>query len=717
MSPEQEHEVTFKNKFYAARMAFESILFEKELAGPKKEDWKKGPLGLAVLVLVSCVFLWQWKARQGDLFSAEEAARVTVVQKYMADYEAEGPAALLGTGAVKGGAAQPPLYYLSYLPVLKFVTADIGTAVFLVNAFYLALLLSFVYYALRRHRNTVSSLTAAAAAASFPFVLECARSLSPQIATLAFTAGFWCFYLNSDDFEKPKPLFWMGLMFSCGVLTDVFYWVYILPLLPMMIAVASGHLNRAEMLKGLLPGILAGVPWYTMNAVSFYGAWLARSAAGADLSRWDKFWWLLKASAAEMHLVFFVLGAAAMIWMYYSVFMPYQGKEKVGLWFAVPYLFFTLLGLREVEYMYPALLPFAIALGVMVPGKLRYPAGALAAVLMLINGSGLVGVKYLPGVSLAPVFGSAVVVSGGDFSEKFLAAVRPAAEGRRSAVVCLVGGGDYLNSDTIRVMLSRRGFAGVKVVNSGAGLASFCDVLALTPSASPEAAATSSRILAASWLRLAFEESPPVSLPSGDTRLYYKRRVLPFDHGEGVFRYPRLDIGGLRLRDVVIRTRGFDAASGRYPKADISAVYGSYGDMDIHMFSATAANFSYAVENGAPVVLSASPIKITGAKIPDFAVSRLLENSGFPATGIDASFGDGTLVVSGTMGDKPVEAELEVRLEGRKVLLSPRSVRIGETGFEPKYIPLLRYSFDLDELPVNITFDSLSIRPAMAEIN
>ncbi|MDQ7773237.1 MAG: hypothetical protein RDU13_06910 [Elusimicrobiales bacterium] len=715
MSPEQEHEVTFKNKFYAARMAFESILFEKELSGPKKEDWKKGVLGLAVLVLVSSVFLWQWKARQGDLFSAREAARVTVVQKYLAAYEAEGPVALLGTGSVTGGAAQPPLYYLTYLPVLKFVTSDIGAAVFLVNAFYLSLLLAFVYYALRRHRNAVSSLTAAAAAASFPFVLECARSLSPQIATLAFTAGFWCFYLNSDDFEKPKPLFWMGLMFSLGVLTDAFYWVYILPLMPMMFAVATGHMNRSEMLKGLLPGIVAGVPWYLMNALSFYNAWLARAAAGADLSRWDKFWWLLKASAGEMHLPFFLLGAAAMLWMYYSVFMPYQGKEKIGLWFAVPYLFFTLLGLRQAEYMYPALLPFAIALGVMVPSKLRYPAGALAAVLMLINASGLVGVKYLPGVSLAPVFGSGVVVSGGDFSGKFLAAVRPAAEGRRSAVVCLVGRGEYLNPDTVRVMLHRHGFAGVKVVDSGAELASLCDVLALTPSASPAAAAVTARVRAASWLEPAFQRAGVISLPSGDTELYHKRRILPFDQGSGTFRYASLSIGGLELRDVAITARGFDPASGRYPKADISSAYASYDEMDIHGFSATAANFSYAIEDGRPVIISASPVRLTGGKITDFSVARFLEKRGFPVRDLEVRFGDG-MMISGTMGGKPVEAELTVELRGRKLLVTPRTVRYGETGFEPKYIPLLKYSLDLDDLPLDVRVDSLVIGASMAEI-
>ncbi len=715
MSPEREHEVTFKNKFYAARMAFESILFEKELAGPKKEDWKKGPLGLAALVLLSSLFLWQWKARQGDLFSAGEAARVVAVQKYMAAYEAEGPAALLGTGSVAGRAAQPPLYYLSYLPVLRFVTSDIGAAVFLANAFYLALLLCFVYYALRRHRNTVSSLTAAAAAASFPFVLECARSLSPQIATLAFTAGFWCFYLNSDDFEKPKPVFWMGLMFSLGVLTDTFYWVYVLPLLPMMIAVAAGHMNRSEMFKGLLPGIVAGVPWYLMNAVSFYNAWLARSASAADLSRWDKFWWLLGASAGEMHLPFFLLGAAALLWMYYSVFMPYQGKEKVALWFVVPYLFFTLLGLRQAEYMYPALLPFAIALGVMVPGRLRYPAGALAAVLMLVNGSGLVGVKYLPGVKLAPVFGSEVVVSGGDFSEKFLSVVRPAAEGRRLSVVCLVGGGEYLNPDTVRVMLSRAGLSGVKVVNSGAGLASFCDVLALTPSASPEAAAAAARVRASSWLAAAFESGGTLSLPGGETALFAKRRVMPFDHGSGTLRYPRLSIGGLTLRDVAIRVGEIDRASGRYPKADISSSYASFDEMDIHGFSATAANFSFALENGAPVVLTASPVRLTGGKITDFSVAGFLERRGFPVKQLEVRFED-DMIVSGRMGGKPVEAELGLELKGRKLLVTPRKVRYGETDFEPRYIPLLRYSLDLDELPVDLRLESLSIGASIAEI-
>ncbi len=712
---EQKHEVSFKNRFLATRMVFESILFEKELSSPKSESWKKGPLGLAVLVLVCSVFLWQWKARQGDVFNAAEAARVNMVQKYQTAVETLGPQALLGSGALQAGAAQPPFYYLTFLPVLKFVTPDIGSAVFLVNAFYLAFLLGSVYYALRRHRNAVTALSAAVATAALPFVMGAARSLSPQIATLAFTAAFWAFYLNSDDFELPRPVFWMGLMFSFGMLTDKFFWVYTLPLLPMMGAVAMGHLHRAELFKGLLPGIVAGVPWYLMNLVSFYNGWLTRSFPGADLSHLEKFFWLLKAAAAEMHLPLFILGGLAMLWMYYSVFMPYQGKEKVALWFVVPYLFFTLTGMRAPELLYPALLPFGIAMGVMTPSKLRYPGALLAVLLLVLNASGLVAPRYLPGIKLAPLFGGTVVMRGDDFSGKFVETVRAVLAGRSSAVVCLTGTSEYLNRDTLSVMLERRELQGIRVVEAGPELASVCDVLALTPSASPKAASETSRIKASPWLPAAFAEAGTVVTPGGATELYSKRRILPGGGKPGRFFYPSLSLAGLTLRDAVITADVFDEKSGRYPKADISAVYASFGELDIHGFSATVANFALMPGEKGPVILSASPVLLTDGKIPDYSVGRFLESLDFPVKNLDLRFDDG-IFLSGTMGGKAVGAELDLSLKNSVLVLRPRSVTYGDAEFNPKYVPLLNFSFDLAALPIEVHVKSLKVQASMLEI-
>ena len=73
--PEEQKRYSWKEKFLANRMTFESILFEKELVVPKREKLSVGLLGAAGIWLLGALLLAQWIFRQGSFFSAAEPRR------------------------------------------------------------------------------------------------------------------------------------------------------------------------------------------------------------------------------------------------------------------------------------------------------------------------------------------------------------------------------------------------------------------------------------------------------------------------------------------------------------------------------------------------------------------------------------------------------------------------------------------------------------------
>jgi len=68
------------------------------------------------------------------------------------------------------------------------------------------------------------------------------------------------------------------------------------------------------------------------------------------------------------------------------------------------------------------------------------------------------------------------------------------------------------------------------------------------------------------------------------------------------------------------------------------------------------------------------------------------------------------------MGGKSVGAELDLSLKNSVLVLRPRSVTYGDAEFNPSYLPMLNFSFDLASLPIEVHVKSLKVQASMLEI-
>ena len=123
-------------KFLNNRMAIEGMLFEKELiVRGGRENPRAGLAVVAFIWLLASVLAAQWILRQGYLFGAADAHGFQLAASWL-EYFASGSVLDLfrPVQSDAGFPARPPLYYLTYDPVLKFITSDLRWALILVNS-------------------------------------------------------------------------------------------------------------------------------------------------------------------------------------------------------------------------------------------------------------------------------------------------------------------------------------------------------------------------------------------------------------------------------------------------------------------------------------------------------------------------------------------------------------------------------------------------------
>lgn len=435
----------WRKKFLANRMTFESILFERELVVPKREKLSTGLLVLGAIWLFHAALLAQWALRRGYFFTQADAASFGGVLRYAAYLRSDGFWALLKP-EFSDLVLNPPLYYLAYVPVLNYLTTDLNLALIVVNSFFLLVLALAIFLAVSKSRPNSAGWFGAAFALAFPFVLETARRPSPELALLALTAALYACYIRSDDFEHSNWSFTFGIVLGLGFFSHRCFWLYALPLVPFIVSGAANPFGRDELLKGILPGVVLNTPWYMFA--------LAAVASGLVpfMGEYNGFWHYFKLGAASAGLPLFCLGALALAWMHYSVFMPYSKKKIVAAWCWAPYLLLTwVVRGTSPELFYPALLPFAVAVPVMTPHMVRKYLIVLVLALGAVNQSGLV--RPFPAGSRYPVAGLPPPPAGDYHASELIAQIKAALP--PGGGLAGVYGDATLNSGALRFAASR----------------------------------------------------------------------------------------------------------------------------------------------------------------------------------------------------------------------------------------------------------------------
>ncbi len=706
---DEENLPSWRKKFLATRMTFESILFERELMMPQKEKLSTGLLGVAAVWLLHALLLAQWALRRGYFLTQADSESFNAVLRYAAYLKTQGFWALVKP-EFSGLSLNPPLYYLSYVPVLNYVTRDLNLALIVVNSFFLLVLALAVFLAVRRNRPNAAGWLGAAFALALPFVQEAARRPSPELALVALAAAMYACYIRSDEFEHPKWTFAFAVCIGLGFYSHRFFWLYLLPLIPFIGAGLASPYARDELFKGIFPGVVVNLPWYL-----FVGA----AAAAGLVPLWGKyqgFWHYFKLGVGAAGLPLFTIGAAALAWMYFSVFMPYEKKKIVAAWFWVPYLLLTwLVRGSSPELLYPALIPFAVAVPVMTPHAARRYLMAFVLALGVVNQSGLVRPIEAGGYRLA---GLPLPPAGEYKAPAILADLRaglPAAGG----LVGVYGGDAFFNAGSLRFAASRdegkMRFSDDPVCPSCASA-----IIYKSPRFAEKPSASSLAFLELrkeSWFPVLFSKRAELDLPdTSRAEIYVKVPDRARYLEEGRHEVRDLRLGPLKIDEATLTLGAFDPATGEYGKAELFAPYATALGGDIYGLTADISGLAAAGPGTDPFVPSGvSAVTVRSAKISAYAVERFLSER-FPfLSDVQVSL-DGTLGISATARGRKLEAEFAVSAPGGTAIEArPVGFALGPVDIPDYLLRLFTFRYDFSGNPYGIKVGQVKLAGQMME--
>ncbi|MCM2268059.1 MAG: hypothetical protein NDI60_09850 [Elusimicrobiales bacterium] len=708
---EDQNMPAWRKKFLATRMTIESILFEKELLAPQREKFSAGLLWLGAIWLAHALLLAQWALRRGYFFTQADAESFTAVLRYASYLNTQGFWAFFKP-EFSGLSLNPPLYYLAYVPVLKYLTADLNLALIAVNSAFLLVLALSVFLAVRKSRPNAAGWLGAAFALALPFVQEAARRPSPELALIAMVAAMYACYIRSEEFQQPKWTFAFALCISLGFYSHKFFWLYFLPLIPFIGAGFASPYSRDELFKGIFPGVVLNLPWYL-----FLGA----AAAAGFVPLWGDyhgFWHYFKLGAAAGGLPLFALGAAALAWLYFSVFMPYEEKKIVAAWFWVPYLLLTwLVRGTHPQAFYPALLPFAIALPVMTPHKARKYLLAFVLALGAVGQSGLLrpvfaGKYQLAGLPLPPA---------GEYRAAQLLDLVKANTPAAGGLVGVYGGDAFFNSGSLRFYAAKENSA-VRFAGDPACPACAFVLVYKGPRFGEQPSASSLDFLKLkkeSWFPVLFEKKADLDLADTSRAEVYVKlpdRMRFFEEGSHQVRNLRL--GPLKIEEATLTLADFNEATGVYGSAKLFAPYASALGGDIYGLTAEISGLAAAGPGLNPFVPAGiSGVRVTSAKISAYAVERFLAER-FPALSEIEVKMDDTLEVSALVRGRRLSAEFKVRAAGGTALEArPASFSVGPVLVPDFLLSLFTFRYDFSDSPYGVKVKSIRLWGEMAELN
>lgn len=707
---EKSSQSEWKKKFLASRAALEQILFERELVKKKEPKNYRGLIGLSLILLAGLSLLfYNWNLAQGAL-SAASISKLALAEKFMISLSG-GFSEFFFKARLFDLNFDLPFYYLSYFPVLKYLTSDKALAVFLVNAFYYCVFVCSIYFSVNIRGNYKSALMAALLGAFFPFWFTAVPEFSVSTATCALTALTYLFFIKSEDMENPVWVFPMALTFAIGLITDKMYIFYVLPLIHWLNWGFAG-LYQGKIFKAMLIAFIIGVPFYLRILVKFLFFFIFRGQQLFDHFNFNLFWYM-HGFADASNLLFFIIGLISILWMKYALFELYEKRTIIWKWFISSYIVLWLFPIKDASYVYPALAPLAIASGIMIPDLLRkyFMAGVL--VLSFFNQSG-----FVPSVSV-PFFKGKAVVLGMKMpaakSEKIGEVLRIVKENLpyEGASVAVFGNSPYINSATLSLLSARHGMSSSNFKNYPPAFVLFSDIAVLKGSD------TASKM--PPYFKAFFREI--ISFNDGDISVYAK--VLPAENqisDEGSKYSKQLEFFGFTLKNAQFSLGSYDAQRKIYSSGELILPYANLAEMDFYNTRLLFKDLCLARDGERDLICGFSSVEIKSLKTTDFSFSRFVEERLKNLMDLEIkseSVGRaGFFTIYGRFRKKEVEVPVMVYSDGNSIYIKVLKIEYAGLRVVPNFLArFLTFEITPEDMVVPVKFKKIQFNEAMMTVS
>ncbi len=273
-----------------------------------------------------------------------------------------GPIALVRQIYLSG--SYPPLAYLVAAAPLALAGPDADVAVLAVDAFFLALLFAGLYSLGREFGGPWTGVLAAAIAGFYPWLGGLARMLLLDLPAAGATALAIAALLAGRGFADRRGSLAFGLAAGLAMLTKHAAAFYLAgPFLLSLRGLTKDPARRRNLAAAFLVGFAVAACYYVPRVpaeVKHFAKIRGGGEVEGDLSAREGANWAFYAVALVEQMG--PAGAAAFVLALPFLLARWRGRVGwAGLWFAVPWLFFSLFSNKDLRYTVPYLPAFAFA--------------------------------------------------------------------------------------------------------------------------------------------------------------------------------------------------------------------------------------------------------------------------------------------------------------------------------------------------------------------
>lgn len=535
-------------------------------------------LGLAAFLSWQALGLSSYARRDGRPPAWDQAIHLEIAHDYRLLLK-EGRLGDVAHLAPKPGMPPfPPLYHLT---IQRFYDpARPASCAIAANALYLTILCLALFGIAWFFRPDATAVAAVIAFACSPAVMELLTTQLVDLAVVAWAAVAYWTLLKSEDFKDWPWSIAFGVAFAVGMLHKWSFFSYMIPAYVLGLRALGERRSRPQALAALGVSLVLFAPWYwTHLPVLVPRLFQASADFAVPVWKGGAFFHYLTMSADTLGPLFCALG-----WFGLLSAHPRRFADRLWLilgWVLLSYVFWAIVPNRQMRFLLPGLPGLAVCAALAWPDAVLWILAGVQAFGAANYTGGWIGPVTVP----LPFMPIALFPNDPPVSEDWkLADILKEAERRADpaepiANLTLIANATRFNGPTFTWLRKELGLQKVNVRGVNRRLCEFSQFVVLKDGklgpysvidGLPEASAIVND--RAGWFRRAFEEVARYPLPDETNAVLFRRRKLaaaPFKGRGAQFEF--YENRHLKATNIKLDLGAFDAASGVYPRALLSA--------------------------------------------------------------------------------------------------------------------------------------------------
>ena len=400
---------------------------------------------------------------------------------------------------------------------------------------------------------------------------------------------------------------------------------------------------------------------------------------------------------------------------------------------------------------YPALLAFAVAIGVVTPNRIRNYLFGVLAFFLIINQLGVINTKSIP------VFGGNIPIIGLSAPLNSAAKVADIIElinesssdapgllnspvvygghkiaGKKDFTrVSVIGENDIFNAPSFSLYAEKNGIKKLKFFSYNRSLMGLSDFIIIKNCSLAEWAERSKDSLGRSqgarffdankkWFSRIFTEIKSYQLEDMSTVSVYRKKIHNrkyFDKKR--YKVKKLEFAGFVFENIVLKFSDFDENKGTYKKVSFFAPYAKFSEIDIYGLSGIIEDFSFIPlkkDLSSIMPFKIGRLRILSAKISNYSIARYIENKSAYLRNVDVML-DKNFEIMAFVGGKEIFVEFLFKYADGEFVFDLYDLVYSRISMPNFILKIFHFKYSLDNLPFKMDFKKVLIRKSIMEIS